>query len=356
MFWLTGYIGKGTDGDPFRPFGADELDGWSAIDLRPDSAKVDGFALLAGAALPMKVGRISLGDDPDASSVAVRNGIQSKVGITLADSKLRRIVRSLLVEHATPPGDKTRWNPLQPELVGGVRRYRIYLGGLFDEFPVLAGGAVITESFNKADSTTLGPGLSWTEVVGDLAVVSNTLRGGGSPPFNAHARAESDLATVDHYAQFSLVTLNDTGGGTGSIVLVRSRFATAADTSYMFRRSKPTGATGTYRLDKRVAGTTTALTSAGTQALSVPETIRCEISGSSLVGKISGSSVATVTDTAITTGTRCGIGLFNDGVQGDAVIDSFEAGDITTAVARSFGLSVGASLPTTGPVYAGAEL
>ena len=36
--------------------------------------------------------------------------------------------------------------------------------------------ATITESFNKADSTTLGPDLTWTEIQGNLQVLSNRVR------------------------------------------------------------------------------------------------------------------------------------------------------------------------------------
>lgn len=314
MFWLTRYIGSGlgTDPDSFRPLGADELGLWDAIDLRPDSSVAAGFALLHGVGpLPVAAGRVSLGDDPDAASPAVKSAIESRLGITLADNRLRRIVRSLLVEHARTDG--TRWKPLQRE----GNRYRVWFGGLFDDFPSIAGGAVITESFNKADSVTLGPDLTWTEVTGNIDVVSNQAKLNAGGGFSS-ARAQVDLATANHYARGNNVVVPTDN------VHIYVRFDTFANTAYLGLLAS----TGGGLIYKMVGGSFTALSSTVTGLATSSVSVTCSVNGSTVRHLHNGVEQLVVTDTSIFGNLRTGIGGFGIG----STIDSFEAGDLARAL------------------------
>lgn len=175
----------------------------------------------------------------------------------------------------------------------------------------------ITESFNKADSDTLGPDLTWTEVAGDIDVFSNRARASTSGAIFS-ARAESDLSSADHYSQVSVVTLN-TGGHIGPC----ARFATAANTYY---RVVPYDGDSKMYLSKIVAGVETHIGTAAAITISLPQLYKAEISGSTLKGYQAGVERRSETDTSISGGTRCGIG----GYTGADIssVDSFEASDL----------------------------
>lgn len=130
-FWLTRYTGTGTDDDPFRPAGTDGLR-WSSIDLRGDCTKQAGHVLVwTDSGLPNGVS-ISLGDDPDAPlSLGTIASIEGRLGVVLTDTRLRHILRDLLTAQATPPDDKSRWNPLRRQPNG---KRKVHLGPLVDEF------------------------------------------------------------------------------------------------------------------------------------------------------------------------------------------------------------------------------
>jgi hypothetical protein len=83
------------------------------------------------------------------------------------------------------------------------------------------------------------------------------------------------------------------------------RFATSADTYYLgWGRNN---ASITYRLRKQVAGTGTTLNDVNTTAFT-GGVLQTEINGSSLTLYKTGSAVnGPITDTSITTGTRCGV-------------------------------------------------
>lgn len=178
----------------------------------------------------------------------------------------------------------------------------------------------ITESFNKSDGA-LGPDLSWTVTQGNLTVESNEWRGDNSA--NGFARADSDLSSTDHYAQATVATMNIFGGEGG--VGTNVRMANSGVTHYGCIAYKDM--ISSYRIIwKWVSGSRTDLTSNTTALPSVPFSIKLVVSGSNLEYFVGGTSTLTTTDTAITTGTRCGIYAYQFGTvqcRGDA----FEAGD-----------------------------
>ena len=323
--YLAPYVGAGTDADPFRPRGSEQA-GWSAIDLRADSTVLAGRALMA---VPVRDDTIGayLGDAPDEVSAAIKSAIQSRFGIALAATRLRHIVPELLIAHAREDG--TRWRPLRAMWDG---MFRIYLGGLWWEARSLSGGSTITESFNKADSDTLGPDLTWTEITGDMDVVGNQLS--VSSIVLSLARAETDLATVNQYAQFVSTTF--TLGNASSIVLiVLCRMASASAVDFYQYRVILSATINEHELHKMVSSTQTQLGSADTTDYATNEVLYIEANGSAITGKRNGVvSVGPVTDTAIdgvtVGGKRAGIRAYRGAAANTGVIkvDSFEAGDL----------------------------
>ena len=133
----------------------------------------------------------------------------------------------------------------------------------------------LNESFDKADSDTLGPDLSWTELSGDQDVVSNAWQ---AQPFSTQVlgRADSDLASTDHYAEIviSACTAVDTSGhGAGPVC---RKDSTATNTYYIGRllRTTTSGGTNQVQLYKRVAGTFTQLGSSVTVTVALPPSLR----------------------------------------------------------------------------------
>jgi hypothetical protein len=212
-----------------------------------------------------------------------------------------------------------------------------------------------TESFNKADSSTLGPDLTWTEVIGDTQVVSNSVRPVAGT-VDGRNRAEHDCATDDNYAQITSVNLQE---NTGNIVGPICRYDSAADTGYDMRRTGAASlANYTTQIRKTIAGVVTSLGSPATVAratsAATPETLYIGASGSTLTSKINGAVAQTLTDTDITIGKRGGFRVRSNATVANATADDFMAGDLVVqvtghgAVASAGRADVRASLPVAG--------
>lgn len=321
-FYLGQFIGDGNDGNEYRP----PVDGdWSIIDLRADVTQQAGRCLVATsvplATLPS--GFTDLGDELDRRSAPTRNRVANALGLTLEADTLRGIIAELLVLHGRVDG--SRWKPLKQNRLG---RHRIVmLGETIYDAPVIV-GTVIADDFTRADADAMGSsseGWSWTETAGDIDIVTNAaevITLGGA----ALARAESSLASDDHYSQVAITAWQ---GGTGASVSrpgVAVRYHTSDVTYYLARYE-----TGfdRFELFRFVTG---ASTSIGTQAATQPTppwTLRLEVDGSALEVFQDGVSKQTATDTNITGNVRTGLREFQGGsVTTETVFDDFEAGDL----------------------------
>jgi uncharacterized protein YodC (DUF2158 family) len=318
-YYLVPYIGEGTDRNPFRPDGADQ-DGWRAIDLRPDSTVLDGRALLRVPDRADTVAREYLGDALDDRTGAVKQTLESRLGVTLTATAFREQIAELLIEHGGPG----RWAPLRPTVAG---RYEIVLGERIYTAPLLRGGATITESWDKADSTVLGPDLTWTEVLNNSVVASQKWQTGGSAGSAYEARAEHDLATDNHYAQGIVNVVNSTVA-TDNFIGLLIRHSAAARTAYQFQNRSGSGG-ATEKIRKIVATTITELLSEVGDVTMTDVLMRFEANGSTLTGYKAGVPVMTLTDTAITGFVRCGVyGQLGNAAVAFPNLDNFEAGDL----------------------------
>lgn len=186
----------------------------------------------------------------------------------------------------------------------------------------------ITDNFNRADGAigSSSEGWSWANAQGSFSIVSNAAVPGTGGQNNC--RAESDLSSSDHYSE-AVVTY----AGVADDVGVAARFATAANTAYLYLNDG-----GNDRIYKVIAGAYTSLTALATAAPTAV-TFRLECSGTAIAGKRNGTTRVSTTDSSITTGTRCGIRAYNDGGSA-STIDSFvaadlAAGDVTAALSGS---------------------
>src|SRR5678816_4958844 len=125
-----------------------------------------------------------------------------------------------------------------------------------------------SENFNQGDSTTVGPQLSWTEIVeANWSTLSNQLITATDAVNDTRIRANADVSSADHFAQIECI-----GIGAGSGAGPCARYASAADTCY--HSWFYTGDNNIY-FSKVVTGTRTNLTSTG-QAFSAPDTMKLE--------------------------------------------------------------------------------
>lgn len=339
-YYLSDFVGSGTVLDPYRVRGS-EQPGAGIIDLRPDARVLAGRALLA---LPVRddasaPGAIYLGDDALAPLGAVRGQLATQLGVTLAGPTLRRSVIELLSEHARSGEGSGRWKPLRP---GRDGMWRVFLGGLLWEAPDIGGGSSFTESFNTSDQATLGPDLSWTEFLGTRWEVE-----GNQGHFDSAlaaviaARADHALAGDDHYCQ---VVVNACGTGSNNQTGPLCRKDNTATATYYTHRVIVAGATNEHRLMKSVAG---ALTDLGTDAtdFAAGEILYVHANGSSIVAKRNGTTLISVTDTAIAGAGQVYGGLYGFGVFETVVdVDDWEATDLTTPTLA--GQVQGTSTPT----------
>jgi hypothetical protein len=193
---------------------------------------------------------------------------------------------------------------------------------------------VHTESFDKAPSTTLGPDLSWTEASGDLQVVNQKCTNVNLGETN-RARADSDLATSDNYAQ-AVIRVDNL---TSTIVLgVCCRYATLTDTCYMAQAVPILDIVRLYKVESGVLeqiGSNTA----HDFAANTDYTLKVQAVGTTIKVFVDGVEKMSETDGDIATGLRGGVAIYDDTSTDDGTINNFEYGDVTAG-----GSSIAASL------------
>jgi hypothetical protein len=184
----------------------------------------------------------------------------------------------------------------------------------------------ISDDFNRANADALGTsaeGWSWSEVQGDIDIVSNRAQSTASGGTDQTAIAASDLSSVDHYVQANI----DITGGDVNPGLVARKDGTGTLTYYLLTSLY---AADSARIFKRVTGTFTQLAaSAKTFTAGVGYLLKGECNGSALAVYVDGASTASVTDTAIATGLRCGIR--SDHVATAALWDNWLASDVVAS-------------------------
>ena len=151
-------------------------------------------------------------------------------------------------------------------------------------------------------------------------------------------RAEVSLANNDNYAQMAIVT-RGTGDGCG--VCCRE---TAAGVDPAYYIAYLLEASANVRLYKNTGGIAfTQLGSDTAVTIALPQAIRVQAIGTTIKCFYAGVEKISVTDSAITTGTRTGMRVGSGGST-PRIVDDFRAGDapeVTAAAGRSFGAVIG---------------
>ena len=239
-----------------------------------------------------------------------------------------RVVSALIVlqdEYAAIRADSVpaarQWLRRQQEKYGlSVAGYRLIQGDHDADGPPLPHGTSITESFDTANSTTLGPDQAWTEHVPDFTVASNALA--FSQSAHGYCSANVDLG-ADHYATATLPAGTWLAGPT-----VRTS-ATAGTGSQPCCYATYCAQTGSLvRLRKYTSGQTFAEVGSVSQALpGATFTLKLTANGSSLTVALNGANILSATDTTLATPQRCGCFIYSATPR----INSWEAGDLSVA-------------------------
>lgn len=360
LYYLAKWIGAGTESNPFRPAGVDMAAGFSAINLRPDPTVADGWCFVKSpVALTETLNLVTLTDDADDADLLglTRNKVESRLGINLGStSKFRRLVLRVLLEHGDD-ANPARWNQLKAERDG---RYRVWLGGLLDEWVPVGGGATYSDTFNRANSTTITAGgtIPWTEVTQDVQIVSNHIEVVTAGATSNRVRYDADLSTADQYAQLRGVGYTFTLTNNKRIEAC-VRFSSSVGTFYSVVRNFTNNAsTATLAIFKTVSGSVTTLSSE-TLTATANEMLKVTVSGSSLKAFVDGveRTGLAITDTAITGNLRTGFAIFSGGNATHVGIDDWEAGDLaaSTNAAAEAATGTGTAYGATGSVSPSAE-
>jgi hypothetical protein len=204
-------------------------------------------------------------------------------------------------------------------------------GQVGQQMYVLKAGAVYNQlaadTFTRANENPLNPAL-WTTLVSGtttpLQVVSNLCEG-----TNVASGLNMEIYTgvswpSDQYAEVIVNTAIDASNALGPIC----RGVLGVQTFYYFQIGGPLGASATVKMFKVVSGATTQLGSTVTMTINSGAVARLEVQGTSLVGKVNGVGVITVTDSSIASGTpglwiQCAVAL------GNSIAGAWDAGSIS---------------------------
>lgn len=305
----------------WRPLGM--LDGDDFIDLR-DRGSTNGYALMvtsrpASDSLPRQVDVAERIDD------ILDNGVKRRMAQSLgADLPDRTTLAELIpaIMFTPPPG---KWGRIQSTSEGNLT---VTLGDWSFTMPTVT-NFFGEESFNKADSTTLGPVFTYIEGTGsDWSVIGNAATVNGVSQLFV-TRCQQNLSSQNHWSEVLVTNGGDTVGP-----MVRVETTTEADTAYIFELRD---SNNTYYFWKRINGASTYfrdnITIPAGYVNTVPMRLRVEVDGSTVSCYINNKLLHTVTDTSIVTNDHVGIIAWNS--NNNVRIDAFTFGDMTAPTRMS---------------------
>jgi hypothetical protein len=191
--------------------------------------------------------------------------------------------------------------------------------------------ATVTETFNTADSDTLGPVATWTEDLGDFDVVSNKCQ-----LVTAAAVAwVGNLTTVDHEVSVKVESSAITAPNSNAEGVIARKATSALQTYYLFDAWFQQNVVRSFRV---AAGAYTAIgtNQAHTLNAATQYTVKLAIAGNAIETSVDGTVKQRISDTGITTGTGVGMrGDYEAGHSGTVHFDDFTASDLTVVSHRA---------------------
>jgi hypothetical protein len=199
-------------------------------------------------------------------------------------------------------------------------------------------GTTRSDDFNRANSAALGTsseGWSWTEVLGvDWGIAGNRANIQAANAAFLGGRADADLAGADHYSEATIAAF--THSSDNAAVGVQARCRSSDDQAYFFRAVNDTTPALKFELYENLGTETFTLLGEHAQDPAVSDLIRVEVNGSTIIGKVNGATLVSVSDTSITGHLRGGItGHSFVGTQ-VLELDSWVAADLVVAARPSF--------------------
>lgn len=199
--------------------------------------------------------------------------------------------------------------------------WRLLQGAFSGDGDPLPHGTVVTESFDKANSTTLGPDLAWTEHVADFTVSANQLA--FSQAAHGYCSANQDLGT-DHWSEATLPF------GTTSFAGPIVRASATGPVCYAVYHV----GSGLFRLRRYSGQSFTELASKTITQPGSAYPLYLEANGSTLTATTpTDPAMFGVTDTVLATQQRCGCFIYGTSPR----IDSWRGGDLGAAASKGCG-------------------
>lgn len=313
--YLSPYVGKGSKADPYRPRGSIDGQPWSSIDLRPDSTKVDGFALLSQNAIDLDPLLTKLSDQSgssaksDAISGSLKNSLDTKLAVSIGSvSTLEELLGDLLLNERASKWKPLRWSSR------GIKE--CYLGGLWFRITGGPSNPVYmdpTDNFNRDDEDPIGGDWSHAGAGGTVALASNQLTGTGASG-NRFIRWNADSFDNDQFSEIECVT----PGSTADFGAAARIDTGGAVTGYLAAAYMPEEVLG-----KLVTGTYTEIFSVDTTNIVATDVLRIEAEGTTIRWILNSTEEGSVTDSSIASGAA---GLFM--YVRDMVLDNWVGGNL----------------------------
>jgi hypothetical protein len=176
----------------------------------------------------------------------------------------------------------------------------------------------ITDNFNRANGSigSSSEGWSWTAVSGTWTISGNAASKTANVDTLEFIRAESDLASSDHYAQAKALPASRYFGGPCV------RYSSSANTCYMHYMDSTVA-----KVAKIVAGAQTDLATL-TCSYAQNSVYKTDVSGTTIEVFKDGVSAGSTTDSSIASGTRTGLSTYYNATEaGSSHWDDFQAAD-----------------------------
>lgn len=184
-----------------------------------------------------------------------------------------------------------------------------------------------TESFTASNGTELtGYSANWSlgnALSSDFVIDTNAVRTPFNRPVALHVHWNAGSFSNDQYAEAKLAQVGSAGQRIG--VCVRA----GAGNAYAFVTD------GTFYIFYKLSGYSYTLLAQAVRAVSAGDVIRLEASGTTLTAKHNGATVATVTDSTLSSG-QPGIAAIGEATSGTYTLLDDWVGDDLSAAALQF--------------------